>query len=101
MAFVPELPGVAPMSYGQGFGNWQKYAGFDAKKSFGSMQQLPTLAAAVAPPPKKVPVVDSVPTMPSAPIGQFGSQPQGSFGSNSAGQYGSLEETVKAEEHNY
>lgn len=29
MAYVPTIPGVpAPMSYGQGYGNWQQYAGF-------------------------------------------------------------------------
>ena len=98
MAFVPELPGVAPMSYGQGYGNWQKYAGFNAKKPFGSMQQSPTPPAGVAPPPTNVPVVDAVPTMPSAPTGQFGSQPQGSFGSDAAGQFGTIEDALKADE---
>jgi hypothetical protein len=101
MAFVPELPGVAPTSYGQGFGNWQRYAGFNSQNQFGSMQPKPEKPAAAAVPPANVPVVDAVPTAPDIPMGQFGSQPQGSFGSNSAGQYGSLEEAVKAEEHNY
>lgn len=98
MAFVPELPGVAPMSYGQGYGNWQKYAGFDAKKPFGSMYQQPATPAAPVAPPTNVPVIDAVPTMPSAPTGQFGTQPQGSFGSDSGGQFGTIEDALKADE---
>jgi len=100
MAFVPELPGIAPMSYGQGYGNWQKYAGFNSQNQFGSMPQ--EQPRPVAPTPK-VPVIDAIPipAQPSIPMGQFGSQLQPSFGSNLAGQYGSLEEAVKAEEHNY
>lgn len=102
MAFVPELPGVAPTSYGQGFGNWQRYAGFDSKNPFGSMPaKQAIIPTGVAPIP--IPIEDAapVPVQPNIPMGQFGSQPQGNLGSNSAGQYGSLEEAVKAEEHKY
>jgi len=101
MSFVPELPGFSPVSYGQGYGNWQKYAGFNAKKPFGAMPEQSTSGQAPIAPKVDVPVVDAIPTMPSAPMSQYGTQPQGSFGSNSGGQYGSIDEAVKAEEHNY
>jgi len=45
MNFTPQVPGVAPMSYGQGYGNWQQYAGFNKDNPFGG---LPTEAV---PPP--------------------------------------------------
>jgi hypothetical protein len=97
MAFVPELPGIAPVSYGQGYGNWQKYTGFNAQNPFGSMPQQTSTQTPVAP-PTKVPVIDAVPTMTSAPTGQFGTQPQGSFGSDSGGQFGTIEDALKADE---
>lgn len=32
--YVPTVPGVPPpMSYGQGYGNWQQYAGFGSTKN--------------------------------------------------------------------
>lgn len=32
--YVPNIPGVpAPMSYGQGYGDWQQYAGFGSSKN--------------------------------------------------------------------
>ena len=87
------------MSYGQGYGNWQKYAGFNARKPFGSMpENYPATSVA---PPSSVPVVDAIPTQANTPVGQLGSQYQESFGSNSGGQFGSIEDAVKAEEHNY
>ena len=91
------------MSYGQNFGNWQQYAGFNKLKPFGAMaEQVPKPNAAVEP-PKNVPVEDiaPVPVQSNIPMGQFGSQPQGSFGSNSAGQFGTIQDAVTADEHNY
>jgi hypothetical protein len=102
MAFVPELPGISATSYGQGFGNWQKYAGFDAKNPFGNMPArqaiIPTGAA-----PVPVPVEDAAPVamQPTVPMGQYGAQPQGSFGSTQDGQYGSLHDAVRADEIKY
>lgn len=100
MSYLPNVPGVpAPMSYGQGFGNWQKYAGYTDKNPFGSLPAMvpPSQPTAIAPIPQTQPIE----MQPTIPNGQFGSQPYQSMGSATQGQYGSLEEAVKAEEHNY
>lgn len=100
MAYLPEMPGVpAPMSYGQGFGNWQKYAGYTAQNPFGAMPGMAASpkAAPMAPVPPTAPVA----MQPAAPTGQFGSQPTASFGSAPEGQFGSIEDAVAADEHKY
>ena len=101
MAYVPAVPGVPPpMSYGQGFGDWQKYAGFSAQKPFGSMPGAAPATAPVANPA----VVPGLPTttLPTAlPVGQMGQTPVNAFGTTPTGQYGSLEEAAKADENNY
>ena len=100
MSYLPNMPGVpAPMSYGQDFGNWQKYAGFNAQNPFGTMP-------GIAPAPKiasTAPVLPTAPVamQPAAPTGQFGSQPMASFGSAPEGQFGSIEDAVAADEHKY
>ena len=99
MAYVPEMPGVpASMSYGQGFGNWQKYAGFNKEKPFGSMPMQQKVPAAAIPP---VINTTSVPVQPTMPTGQFGSQPMGSLGSAPEGQFGSIEDAIAADELKY
>lgn len=41
MAYVPTIPGAAaPMSFGQGYGDWQQYAGFDKNNPFGGSSGL-------------------------------------------------------------
>jgi len=100
MSYLPEMPGVpAPMSYGQGYGNWQKYAGFNAQKPFGSMaaEQQKVPAAGVPP----VVNANPIPVQPNAPMGQFGSLPTTSMGTTSEGQFGSIEDAVAADEHKY
>jgi hypothetical protein len=64
MAYVPTVPGVPPpMSYGQGYGNWQQYAGFDSKTNpFGGSSGMgvdPSNAPATAAAPPVMPPVDS------------------------------------------
>jgi hypothetical protein len=56
MNFTPQVPGVAPMSYGQGYGNWQQYAGYNKDNPFGGM---PTQQP-VAPPTASEPYVPNV-----------------------------------------
>ena len=99
MSYLPEMPGVpAQMSYGQGFGNWQKYAGFNAQKPFGSMPvQQQTPASSVPPVVNATPI----PVQPNTPMGQFGSLPTTSMGTTSEGQFGSIEDAVAADEHKY
>ena len=97
MSFVPELPGIASTSYGQGYGNWQKYAGFNSRNQFGTMTERQPTSAPIAP-PTNTPVTDAVPTTPNVPMGQFGTQPQGSFGSDAGGQFGTIEDALKADE---
>ena len=55
MNFTPQVPGVAPMSYGQGYGNWQQYAGYDKENPFGGLPK-----EAVAPPAAPQPYVPNV-----------------------------------------
>jgi len=101
MSFVPEVPGFTPMSYGQGYGDWHQYGGFNSKNSFGSMPNQPISSKNPVAPTAAIPVIDAIPTMPNAQAGQYGTQPQESFGSTPSGQYGSIDEAVKADQHNY
>jgi hypothetical protein len=54
MAYIPSLPGFSPVSYGQGYGDWQQYAGYDKDNPFGSIPGV---------------MKDTNPTTPSAPVG--------------------------------
>ena len=45
MNFTPKVPGVVPMSYGQGYGDWQQYAGYNKTNPFGALPDQ-----AIAPP---------------------------------------------------
>jgi len=79
MAYVPTIPGVPPpMSYGQGYGNWQQYAGFDSKTNpFGGSSGMgvdPSNAPVSAAVPPVMPEIDpSMPTpnysIPAPPAG--------------------------------
>jgi hypothetical protein len=55
MNFTPKVPGVVPMSYGQGYGDWQQYAGFNKNNPFGEMPK-----EAIAPPSASQPYVPDV-----------------------------------------
>lgn len=105
MAYVPTVPGVPPpMSYGQGYGNWQQYAGFDTTKNpYGGKAGLgvdPNATATTAPP--TAPVVDTnlpqpnpVMVPPVAPAGQLGANPASSLGLKPTGQLGSMPQTAQ------
>lgn len=87
MAFVPPVPGFAPVSYGQGFGNWQQYAGYSKSSPFGASQELlparkPPTAAVPAP------VVDATPTPVAPQI--TAAVPPGAMGANPATSMGAL-----------
>jgi hypothetical protein len=53
MNFTPKMPGVVPMSYGQGFGDWQQYAGFNKDNPFGALPAQQPIAPPVATEPYK------------------------------------------------
>lgn len=65
MAFVPAVPGFAPVSYGQGYGNWQQYAGFGKENPFGAGKEL--LPAKKPPTPPTLAPVEDVTAVPVAP----------------------------------
>jgi hypothetical protein len=111
MNFLPAIPQISQQGYGQGYGNWQQYAGYSKDKPFGSSQEiipkLPTKSA--IPPPGKVDTSFDVdyslvnkPTPPSPSSPSLGSysqmqlgMPGSSFGSNP------LLNAAKADETNY
>ena len=53
MNFTPKMPGVVPMSYGQGYGDWQQYAGFNKDNPFGALPTQQPIAPPVASEPYK------------------------------------------------
>jgi len=55
MNFTPQVPGVAPMSYGQGYGDWQQYAGYNKTNPFGALPDQ-----AIAPPTASEPYKPNV-----------------------------------------
>ena len=87
MSYLPGLPGVPPpMSYGQNYGNWQQYAGFNKSNPYGGstepIQQQPS--AGVAP---KAPIEDRSYTQP-VPTSTFGVPSTNSMGAPSATSMG-------------
>ena len=79
MSYLPQLPGVPPpMSYGQNYGNWQQYAGFNRSNPYGGeteiMQKQPSMG--VAP---KASVEDRSVTQP-VPMSTFGTPSTNSMG---------------------
>lgn len=85
MAFVPSVPGFAPVNYGQGFGNWQQYAGFGKDNPFGASKEL---LPAKKPPTTQpmAPVEDATPTpvapqiTAAVPPGPMGGNPSTALG---------------------
>jgi len=78
MNFTPQVPGVKPMSYGQGYGDWQQYAGFNKENPFGALpMQQPVV------PPVSPDIYKPDTTMPQAdyaikpPVTQFGASSSG------------------------
>mgnify|MGYP000609646670 CR=1 FL=1 len=79
--FVPSLPQAQPINYGQGYGNWQQYAGF-GKKNFDQPSVEPVAPPApvspmVAPPPV-APDYSLIAKPPIAPSGSMAA-PSGSM----------------------
>lgn len=105
MPYLPTVPGVPPpMSYGQGYGNWQQYAGFDTVKNpYGGKTGLgvdPTAIATTATP--ATPAVDTNLPQPNfamvppvAPMGPLGANPASSLGLKPTGQLGSMPLTAQ------
>lgn len=102
MSYVPSVPGVpAPMSYGQGYGNWQQYAGFDStSKPFGGSAglgvqpdtNLPSKAAEPAVPYETgVPAPDYSIT---PPTGGLGNNPQSSLGLKPTAPLGNIPQSA-------
>ena len=88
MAFVPPVPGYSPVSYGQGFGNWQQYAGYNKDNPFGVSPDIMAKTPTPVPPsaPAAIPPVDTTFQTPDysikpstyggASVGQFGGSTQ-------------------------
>ena len=101
MAYVPTVPGVpAPMSYGQGYGNWQQYAGFDTTKNpYGGTGGMGVEAdknigvpAPVAPKADaNTPPIDYSVLPPKPSTGVLGANPQNSLGLKPSGQLGTMQ----------
>jgi hypothetical protein len=112
MAYVPTIPGVpAPMSYGQGYGNWQQYAGFDTTKNpFGGAggigvepdKNLPAPMSS-APPPidTSFPTPDYSVVPPKPSTGVLGANPQNSLGLKPSGQLGTMQPSTDAINSHY
>ena len=95
MSYVPAVPGVPPpMSYGQGYSNWQQYAGYNKDNPFGGNPGFdPSQLAAVPPKDNSQPA----PTTPTAPepiapdyslTSAYGVKQKNTFGTSPANQYG-------------
>lgn len=94
-SYVPAVPGVpAPMSYGQGYGDWQQYAGFSKVKNpygggqgFGVQPEDKRTGIGVAPPIEADTNVPAVPEMQTPDYGMPQQQPS-VLGNNPEGQLG-------------
>lgn len=92
MAFVPSVPGFTPISFGQGYGNWQQYAGFNKDNPFGVSPEIRAdrnYPKPVAPAPVEeatpVPVQQVQPVIPPnqmgvTPVNVMGTPPVSSMG---------------------
>ena len=77
MAYVPSIPGFSPVSFGQGYGDWQQYAGHGKDNPFGaSPSMLPKKATKtpIAPPQLPSPALQEMKPIDYslAPTGQMG-----------------------------
>jgi hypothetical protein len=85
MAFVPTVPSFVPVSYGQGYGNWQQYAGFSKDQPFGATRELlpakkPPTTPALAPVEDVAAVPVAPPIAAAVPPGPMGSNPATAMG---------------------
>lgn len=109
MAYVPSVPGFAPVSFGQGYGDWQQYAGYNKDKPFGvspgflpgaSPQKVPSVAPIGIPPIEQQKPADysfgSQPALGGSPKNQLGN-----FSQNQFGQPSSLNDILKNDETNF
>lgn len=96
MSYVPTVPGVpAPMSYGQGYGNWQQYAGFGKNKPFGGDGGFDKTTAVAPSHPVAAPVAPMMPSTPDSTVdysiapesGTLGAKPNNQFGMNNSTPY--------------
>jgi hypothetical protein len=75
MNFMPKVPGSMPVSYGEGYGDWQQYAGFGKDNPFGSLPLSQPIAPNVASEPYKpdveMPKMDYAIKPPTSPYGAF------------------------------
>jgi len=92
MPFYPAVPGFSPVSYGQTYGDWKQYAGYNKDNPFGvgpeiSVKQNETAPVAPVAPPK----IDAEMTTPdysiAPPTGQFGFPATGQLGDSSGGMF--------------
>lgn len=109
MSYVPAVPGFTPVSYGQGYGDWQQYAGFNKDNPFGGgggMGKIPKVGV----PPKiastVAPVIEPMkPVDYSLPMtGQMGASPVkalGNFSPNQMGQVPDFTSLVKQDEDDF
>lgn len=109
MSYVPSVPGFAPVSYGQGYGDWQQYAGYNKDNPFGASPGFLPKTVAQKPPSGSpvgvAPIAQQKPVDYSlAPSGQMGSAPKAQFGNYSANQFGQvpgLSDILKQDETDY
>lgn len=96
MAYVPPVPGFVPVSYGQGYGNWQQYAGFNKDNPFGVSPEIradksyPKIA--VPAPVEDATVVPTAQVQPAIPPNQMGVSPVNAMGTPSVSSMGVVQE---------
>ena len=109
MAYVPAVPGFSPVTYGQGYGDWQQYAGYGKDNPFGaspSPMSKREKKGPIAPPqspafaPQQMNPVDySI-----APTGQMGGPVKtqlGNFSDTQFGQVPDLMSILKKDEEDF
>lgn len=110
MAYVPAVPGFSPVSYGQGYGDWQQYAGYNKDNPFGAApaffpQQEKQPKAPVVPPKSPIIPIDIKPVDYSLPaMGQMGSSNKmalGNVSQNQLGQSPSFTDILKKDEDEF
>lgn len=97
MAYVPPVPNFAPVTFGQGFGNWQQYAGFNKDNPFGVSPEIRTdRNYPKAPVPAPVEDATPVPVQPQitavVPPGVMGANPTGVMGAQPTSPMGTVQE---------
>lgn len=109
MAYVPAVPGFTPVSYGQGYGDWQQYAGYNKDNPFGASPAfLPKdekkPKAPVVPPtapiiPEMKPVDYSLPM--TGPMGASPVKALGNFSPSQMGEVPDFTSLVKKDEDDF